>query len=137
MLNEPSVPFLKGPPEGDDDVAFVDDLTSAKQESESIGVNVIDETTAQTASSLMLSNVCDMSEADDEEPSVLDIKEDEEDKSAGPVTFRLYWNYFKQGLPVFRIILLAVALLSAQGKVILENNALYAYFSDIYNISTT
>ena len=117
VLNEPSVPFLKGPPEGEDNVAFVDDLTSPKQKNEGIGVNVNDEKTAQTASSLMLSNVRDVSEADDEEPSVLDLKQDEEDKSVGTVTFRLYWKYFKQGLPVYRIILLAIALLFAQGKV--------------------
>ena len=116
VLKEPSVPFLERPPDGEDNLAFVDDLTSPKQKNEGMGVNVNDETTAQTASSLMLSNMRDVSEADDEEPSVLDLKEDEEDKSAGTVTFRLYWNYFKQGLPVSRIILLAVGLLFAQGK---------------------
>ena len=57
--------------------------------------------------------MCDVSETDDEEPAVLDLKEDEEEKSAGTVTFGLYWNYFKQGP---RIILLAVGLLFAQGK---------------------
>ena len=117
VLNEPSLPFLEGPPESEDNVAFVDDLTSPKQKNEGMGVNVNDKTTVQKGSSLMLSNVRDMSEADAEEPSVLDLKEEEEEKSAGTVTFRLYWNYLKQGLPVFRIILLAVALLFAQGKV--------------------
>ena len=75
-----------------------------------------DETISRTDSSLVLANMRDVSEADDEEPSVFDLKEDEEDKSAGTVTFRLYWNYFKQGLPVSRILILAVALLFAQGK---------------------
>ena len=100
-----------------DNAAFVNDLTSPKQKNEFIGVNVNDETIAQTDSSLMLSNMRYMSEADDEEPSVLDLKEDEEDRSAGTVTFRLYWNYLKQGLSVSRILLLAVFLLFAQGKV--------------------
>ena len=117
MLNNYSVQLLEGPPEGEDNVAFVDDLTSAKRKNEGIVVNVNDETIAQTASSVMLSNIRHVSEANDEEPSVLDLKEDEEDKSAGTVTFKLYWNYLEQGLPVFRIILLAVALLVAQGKV--------------------
>ena len=115
-LNKPSAPFLEGPPEGEVNVAFVDDLSTFKQKSEGIGVNANDETTAQTTSSLMLSNMRNVSEADDEEPSVLDLREDEEDKSAGTVTFRLYWNFLKQGLPVSRIILIAVALLFAQGK---------------------
>ena len=117
VLNNYSVPNLEEPPEGEDNVDFVDNLTSAKRKNEGIVVNVNDETIAQTASSVMLSNIRHVSEANDEEPSVLDLKEDEEDKSAGTVTFKLYWNYLEQGLPVFRIILLAVALLVAQGKV--------------------
>ena len=118
VLNNSSVSFLEGPPEGEDNVAFVDDLNSPKQQNEGIGVKVNDETIAQTSSSPMLStDVRDVSEANDEEPSVHDLKEEEEDKSAGTVTFRLYWNYLKQGLPVFKIILLAVALFFAQGKV--------------------
>ena len=118
VLNVPSVPFLERAPEGEENVAFVDDLISPKQENEVIGVHVNHETIAQTASSLMLSNIRDVSKADDEEPSVFDLKEGEEDKSAGTVTLRLYWDYLKQGLPVSGIILLAVALLFAQGKVI-------------------
>ena len=116
-LNKPSVPFLEEPPEGEDNLAFVDDLTTPKQKNEGIGVNVNDETIAQTASSPILSNMRDVLEADDKEPSIIDLKEEEEDKSAGTVTFRLYWNYLKQGLPVSKIILLAVSLLFAQGKV--------------------
>ena len=116
VLSEPSVSFVGGPSEGQDNEAFVDDLTSPKEKNEGIGVNVKDETIPQTSSSLVFTNMCGVSEADDEETSVLDLKEDEEDKSAGTVTFRLYWNYFKQGLPVSRILILAVALLFAQGK---------------------
>ena len=115
--NKPSVPFLEGQPKGEDNVAFVGDLTSLKHKNEAIGLHVSDETIAQTSSSLMLSNLRDVSEAEDKEPSVLDIKEDEEDKSAGTVTFRLYWDYLKQGLHVSKIVLLAVSLLFTQGKV--------------------
>ncbi|KAJ7322782.1 hypothetical protein OS493_032967 [Desmophyllum pertusum] len=48
----------------------------------------------------------------------LDLKEDEESKMAGTVSWRLYWDYFKEGLPVPLIILLAVVLILAQGKII-------------------
>ena len=115
--NKPSVPFLEGQPKGEDNEAFVGDLASLKHKHEAIGLHVSDETIAQTSSSLMLSNLRDVSEAEDKEPSVLDIKEDEEDKSAGTVTFRLYWDYLKQGLHVSKIVLLAVSLLFMQGKV--------------------
>ena len=116
VLDEPSVSFVGGPSVGQDNEAFGDDLTSPKQTYEGVGVKVKDETIPHTASSLMLANMGDVSEVDALEPSVLDLKEDEEDKSAGTVTFTLYWNYFKQGLPVSRILILAVALLFAQGK---------------------
>jgi len=122
VLNEPSVSFVGGPSEGQDNEAFVDNLTSPKQTNDGVGVNVKEETIPQTAGSLVLANMRDASEADPLEPSVLDLKEDEEDKSAGTVTFRLYWNYFKQGLPVSRILILAVALLFAQGKAGLPRN---------------
>ena len=117
VLNELSVSFVGGPSAGQDNEAFVDDLTSPKQKNEGVSGNVEDETIPQTGSSLVLANMRDVSEAGDEEPPVLDLKEDEEDKSAGTVTFGLYWNYFKQGLPVSRILILAAALLFAQGKV--------------------
>ena len=115
-LNEPSVSFVGGPSVGQDNEAFGYDLTSPKQKYEGVGVKVKDETLPHTASSLMLANMGNVSEVDVLEPSVLDLKEDQEDKSAGTVTFTLYWNYFKQGLPVSRILILAVALLFAQGK---------------------
>ena len=117
VLNKQSVSFVGAPSQGQDNEAFVDDLTTPKQKNEGIGVNVNNETIAQTASSLILSNMRDVLEAHDKEPSIIDLKEEEEDKSAGTVTFRLYWNYLKQGLPVSKIILLAVSLLFAQGKV--------------------
>ena len=116
VLNEPLVSFVGGPSGGENNEAFVEDLASPKQKSEGVGVNGTEET-FPTTGSLMLANMRDVSDAGAEERSGLDLKEDEEDKSAGTVTFRLYWNYFKQGLPVSRILILAVALLFAQGKV--------------------
>ena len=117
VLNEPSVPFVGGPPEGEDNEAFVHDLDSTPQKNKGVGVNVKEDTILQTVSSPVLADIRNVPEGDHEEPSVLDLKEDEETKTAGSVTFGLYWNYFKQGLPVSSIMLLVVALLFAQGKV--------------------
>ncbi|XP_068752769.1 ATP-binding cassette sub-family C member 4-like [Montipora capricornis] len=61
-----------------------------------------------------ISNMSEELVADPEERPILDLKEDEETKSIGTVTFRLYWNYFKEGLPVSGIILLAISQLFAQ-----------------------
>ena len=116
VLNEPSVSSVGGRSEGQDNEAFADILNSPKQTNEGVGGTVKEETIPQTASSLVLANMRDVSEAGALERLALDLKEDEEDKSAGTVTFRLYWNYFKQGLPVSKILILAVALLFAQGK---------------------
>ena len=88
-----------------DDLLFLDDHLAPPPQNE-----------GTTTTSIVLTNKCDVLKADAEEPSFLDLKEDEETKTAGTVTFRLYWNYFKEGLPVSRIMLLAVALLFAQGK---------------------
>ena len=44
------------------------------------------------------------------------LKEEEENKRSGTVTWRLYWDYFKEGLPVTIIVIGAVLMVSAQGK---------------------
>ena len=110
LMNEPLDSFVRGQSNGHD-------LDPPKQENKDVGVgNVKDETILQTTCSPAVSNMNDVLVTDPEEPPVLDLKEDEETKSAGTVTFRLYWNYFKKGLPVSGIILVAVAQLFAQGK---------------------
>ena len=48
---------------------------------------------------------------------VLDLKESEEHKTTGTVTWGLYWRYFKEGLSVPLLIFLAFLLIFAQGKV--------------------
>jgi len=117
VRNESSVSFVEGPREGEDNKAFVDDLVLRKQKAdEGVGVNVNDQMIRQTTSSMVTTNKCDSSDCNSKELSFLDLKEEEETKSAGTVTFGLYWDYFKQGLPVSRIVLLAVSLLVAQGK---------------------
>ena len=45
-----------------------------------------------------------------------DLKEEEEGKRTGTVTWRLYWKYFKEGLSVPLIIHVAVALILSQGN---------------------
>ena len=57
---------------------------------------------------------CDMPETD-HRPAI-DLKEEEESKTTGTVTWRLYWDYFKAGLSVPLIILLAFLLIMAQGN---------------------
>ena len=47
----------------------------------------------------------------------LDLKEEEESKTEGTVTWLLYWKYFKEGLRIQLIILLAVVLMLAQGNI--------------------
>ena len=49
--------------------------------------------------------------------NVLDLKESEEQKTTGTVTWGLYWRYFKEGLSVPLLIFLAFLLILAQGKV--------------------
>ena len=116
LMNEPSVSFVAGQPYDHVNEAFVDYLDPPEQQTKDVGVDIKDETFLQTTSSRAVSDMSDVLEADPEERPVLDLKEDEETKSAGTVTFRLYWNYFKEGLPVSGIMFLAVALLFAQGK---------------------
>ena len=50
------------------------------------------------------------------EQPVVGIKEDEENLISGTVTWRLYWKYFKEGLPLPMILVLAVSLIAAQGN---------------------
>ena len=57
---------------------------------------------------------CDVPVADHR--PVLDLKEEEKIKTTGTVTWRLYWDYFKAGVPVPLIILLAFVLIVAQGN---------------------
>ena len=116
LMNEPSVSIVGEEPNVHLNEAFVYDLDPPTQQSKDIGVNFKDETILRTTGSPAVSNMNDVLVADPEERPVLDLKEDEETKSAGTVTFRLYWNYFKEGLPVSGIMLLAVDLLLAQGK---------------------
>ena len=61
----------------------------------------------------------DLLPSDHERPDI-EMKEKEEKKMSGiiDITWRLYWKYFKEGLPVHRILILAVSLTLAQGTLI-------------------
>ncbi|XP_068754000.1 ATP-binding cassette sub-family C member 4-like [Montipora capricornis] len=121
LMDEPSVSFVAGQPDGHVNESFVDYLNPPEQQNKDVGVDIKDETFLQSTSYRAVSDMSDVLEADPEERPVLDLKEDEETKSAGTVTFRLYWNYFKEGLPVPGIMFLAVALLFAQVSLIAPN----------------
>ncbi|CAH3031170.1 unnamed protein product [Pocillopora meandrina] len=55
------------------------------------------------------------------EQPVAGIKEDEENLMSGTVTWRLYCKYFKEGLPLPMILVLAVSLIAAQVSLIVPN----------------
>ncbi|KAJ7363563.1 hypothetical protein OS493_009723 [Desmophyllum pertusum] len=76
--------------EGRDNEAFNDLEFSKLPGEESVDViHVNNETTLQTAGSLVLHSTCDVPETDYR--PVLDLKEEEESKRAGTVTWQLYW----------------------------------------------
>ena len=91
--------------EGRYNEAFVDDLDSPKLRNDNGVDNVYVEVLPKTD---------DGSARDNRQ--ILDLKEEQESKMAGTVTWRLYWDYFKEGLPVPFIIFLAVMSILAQGK---------------------
>ncbi|KAK3747336.1 hypothetical protein QZH41_017986, partial [Actinostola sp. cb2023] len=47
----------------------------------------------------------------------LDLVEEDEDKAIGTVSWRLYWEYFRSGLPTVLIVCLFLFFAAAQGKV--------------------
>ncbi|KAJ7370579.1 hypothetical protein OS493_031314, partial [Desmophyllum pertusum] len=105
-----SVSFLNGHEhQGKDNLAFVYDFELPElQENDCGGVsNSNDYSTPQIACT-------SVSEADQQ--PVLDMKEEEEIKMTGTVTWRLYWDYFKEGLSAPMIVLLAISLIAAQGE---------------------
>ena len=88
-----------------------EDVTSEVSVGFMKGANALRSTRSRSRSRV---SECDVP-VDDHRP-VLDLKEEEEIKTAGTVTWRLYWDYFKAGVPVPLIILLAFVLIVAQGN---------------------
>ncbi|KAL9978294.1 hypothetical protein ACROYT_G015793 [Oculina patagonica] len=68
-----------------------------------------------------LSRVSSFEVPESDHPPALDLKEEEESKTEGTVTWRLYWKYFQEGLPTPLIMLLAVLLILAQVCLIAPN----------------
>ena len=101
---------------GRHNAAFEGDLQLPEQPQDENGhdINMNDEGNVQTTNSPVLSNTS--LSKDDEPGTVLDLKEEEETKTAGTVDWRLYWNFFREGLPVPMLIILAILLILAQGK---------------------
>ena len=97
--------------EGKDNLGFVGslELPTLEENLSRASSSVIDDTTLE----IVLPNISDLSEAD--HPAALDLKEEVESKMAGTVTWRLYWDYFREGLPVPLILLLVGVLVLAQG----------------------
>ncbi len=90
---------------GRDNEAFVGDLE--------LPTLAQDDNSVDNAYVAVLPSTYDVPEGDSQ---VLDLKEEQESKVAGTVTWRLYWDYFKEGLSVPFIILLAIMSTMAQGK---------------------
>ncbi|KAL9978313.1 hypothetical protein ACROYT_G015813 [Oculina patagonica] len=96
-----------------DNMAFVDDLElpAIREDAYSSSDNVKQDLVLQIGSATAAPNT---SVNEDNPRPVADLKEEEENKQTGTVTWRLYWDYLKEGLPVPLVMFLAVALILAQ-----------------------
>ena len=99
--------------EGKHNLAFVNDpdLPTLQQE----------ESGSLSKMNMDLSQITQASPSVDLQQPVVDMAEEEESKTSGTVTWRLYWKYFKEGLPVPMIMLIAVLLISSQGNDVFIN----------------
>lgn len=141
VIHTPSIPTVSviKHTEGKQNAAFEGDLHLPELPLGENGhdINMNDELNAQTTNSPVLSSTS--SSKDNEHGKVLDLKEEEETKTAGTVNWRLYWNFFKEGLPVSMIIILAILLILAQGELpqfcrLCE--IVYALTSSFYSVSS-
>ena len=78
-------------------------------------INMNDELNVQTTNSPVPS-ATSLSKDDDDNETVFYLKEEEESKTSGTVNWRLYWDFFREGLSVPMIIILATLLTLAQGE---------------------
>ena len=109
----PSVAFMKHT-RGEDNMAFeCDELPKLQQDEEGQDINTNDARSVQTTSSLMPPKTS-LSKGDHR--PFLDLKEEEESKTAGTVTWRVYWNFLKEGMPVPMVMFLGTLLILAQGE---------------------
>ena len=119
----PSAPVIKHT-EGKLNVAFEGDaafegdvhLPELPQGENGQDINMNHELNVQNTSSPVLSTTS--LSKDDEPGTIFDLREEEETKTAGTVNWRLYWNFFREGLPVAMIIILAILLILAKGELL-------------------
>ena len=50
------------------------------------------------------------------EEEIQDLKEEEEDRRTGAITWNLYWNYFRTALPASVIVCLFLLVLGIKGN---------------------
>ncbi|KAL9978312.1 hypothetical protein ACROYT_G015811 [Oculina patagonica] len=120
IINLPSIPLVAFTKHtrGKDNVAFEGDLEMPKLQQDANGQDINIKGVLQTTNSPILSN---KSVSRGDHRPVLDLKEEEESKTAGTVTLRVYWDYFKEGIPVPLVMLLAILLILAQVCLIAPN----------------
>lgn len=119
VINTPSIPSapVLEHTEGKLNAGFEGDLhlPELPQGENGHDINMNDELNVQTTNSPVLS-ATSLSKDDDDNETVFDLKEEEESKTAGTVNWRLYWDFFREGLSVPMIITLATLLTLAQGE---------------------
>ena len=99
--------------EGRDNMAFVDEFELPREDAYSNSGNVKEDLAVQIGSATAPPN---RSVIDDDPRPFDDLKEEDESKQTGTATWRLYWDYFREGLPAPLVVFMAIALASAQGK---------------------
>ena len=52
--------------------------------------------------------------------STQNLKEEEEDRGSGSVTYKLYWRYIRAGMPIIGILLWVILLLIGQGEYVVS-----------------
>ena len=99
--------------EGRDNMASVDDFELPREDAYSNSGKVKEDLAVQIGSATAPPNT---SVIEDDPRPFDDLKEEDESKQTGKVTWRLYCDYLKEGLSVPLVLFMAIALAAAQGK---------------------
>ena len=57
----------------------------------------------------------------DDEGTAIDITQSEEHRASGSVTYKIYWNYFRAGLPTVLVVVLVLTYVLGQGENVLHS----------------
>ena len=57
----------------------------------------------------------------DDEGTAIDIVQSEEHRASGSVTYKMYWNYFRAGLPSVLVVGLILTYVLGQGEKVLHS----------------